>query len=64
MSALEALERAGRPWRLMCTSESQSGIHAAVAAGLGVAPTPVRCCPRGSSSFATIGCRRSTRSNS
>ncbi|WP_176596203.1 MULTISPECIES: LysR family transcriptional regulator [Sphingobium] len=37
-SALEALGEAGRPWRLICTSESQSGIHAAVAAGLGVAP--------------------------
>lgn len=38
MIALEALERAGRPWRFACTSGTQSGIHAAVAAGLGVAP--------------------------
>ena len=36
--ALDSLERAGRSWRLMCTSDSQSGVHAAVAAGLGVAP--------------------------
>ncbi|MBO9379753.1 LysR family transcriptional regulator [Sphingomonas histidinilytica] len=47
MSALEALERAGRPWRLMCTSESQSGIHAAVAAGLGVAPHARSLLPEG-----------------
>jgi DNA-binding transcriptional LysR family regulator len=36
--AMDSLGRTGRAWRLMCTSDSQSGIHAAVAAGLGVAP--------------------------
>jgi DNA-binding transcriptional LysR family regulator len=45
--ALEALERAGQPWHLMCTSESQSGIHAATAAGLGVAPHARSLVPEG-----------------
>jgi DNA-binding transcriptional LysR family regulator len=34
--ALEALERAGRPWRVVCTSSSLSGLRAAALAGLGV----------------------------
>jgi DNA-binding transcriptional LysR family regulator len=34
--ALEALERAGRPWRIVCTSASLSGLNAATLAGLGV----------------------------
>lgn len=34
--ALEALERAGRPWRIVCTSASLSGLVAAARAGLGV----------------------------
>lgn len=34
--AIEALEKAGRNWRLTCTSGSLSGIHAAVDAGLGI----------------------------
>jgi len=34
--AIQALEDAGRDWRLTCTSGSLSGIHAAVEAGLGV----------------------------
>ena len=34
--ALEALERSGRPWRIVCTSTSLSGLHAATLAGLGV----------------------------
>ena len=34
--ALEALERAGRPWRIVCTSGSLSGLRAAALAGLGV----------------------------
>lgn len=46
-SALEALGRAGDPWRLICTSESQSGIYAAVAAGLGVAPHARSLLPEG-----------------
>jgi DNA-binding transcriptional LysR family regulator len=34
--ALEALERAGRRWRIVCTSTSLSGLNAATLAGLGV----------------------------
>jgi DNA-binding transcriptional LysR family regulator len=34
--ALEALERAGRAWRIVCTSGSLSGLRAAALAGLGV----------------------------
>jgi DNA-binding transcriptional LysR family regulator len=34
--ALEALERAGRSWRIVCTSSSLSGLNAAALAGLGV----------------------------
>ncbi|GAA2249615.1 LysR family transcriptional regulator [Streptomyces ruber] len=34
--AFEALERAGRPWRVACTSGSLSGLVAAARAGLGV----------------------------
>jgi DNA-binding transcriptional LysR family regulator len=37
-AALAALESIGRSWHMVCTSETQSGIHAAVLAGLGVAP--------------------------
>ena len=34
--ALEALERAGKQWRIVCTSGSLSGLRAACLAGLGV----------------------------
>lgn len=34
--ALETLERAGRPWRIVCTSTSLSGLNAAALAGLGI----------------------------
>jgi len=34
--ALESLERAGRQWRVVCTSGSLSGLRAAALAGLGV----------------------------
>jgi DNA-binding transcriptional LysR family regulator len=34
--ALEALERSGRRWRIVCTSTSLSGLNAAALAGLGV----------------------------
>jgi DNA-binding transcriptional LysR family regulator len=33
---LAALERSGRPWRIVCTSGSLSGLRAAALAGLGV----------------------------
>ena len=36
--ALEALETHGRAWHLVCTSGSQSGVHAAALAGLGIGP--------------------------
>ncbi|MQY29111.1 HTH-type transcriptional regulator HdfR [Nocardia sp. RB56] len=36
LTALRALERAGRPWRVTCVSDSQLGLRAAVLAGLGV----------------------------
>lgn len=37
-AALTALESSGSSWQVVCTSGTQSGIHAALAAGLGVAP--------------------------
>ncbi|AEW97279.1 transcriptional regulator, LysR family [Streptantibioticus cattleyicolor NRRL 8057 = DSM 46488] len=36
--ALEVLEQAGRPWHIVCTSRSLSGVRAAALAGLGVVP--------------------------
>lgn len=36
--AQEAMERHGCAWRVVCTSGSQSGVHAAVLAGLGIGP--------------------------
>jgi DNA-binding transcriptional LysR family regulator len=35
-AALETLERVGRPWRIVCSSGSLSGLRAAALAGLGV----------------------------
>lgn len=37
-AALAALESIGSNWNVVCTSGTQSGIHAALAAGLGIAP--------------------------
>lgn len=45
--ALEAIEQAGKQWQFVCTSGSQSGVHAAVSAGLGVAPHCSSLIPRG-----------------
>ena len=45
--ALEALEAAGRSWRVACTSGSLSGLYAAAQAGLGVAPHSTRLKPPG-----------------
>jgi DNA-binding transcriptional LysR family regulator len=36
--AIEALDRAGRSWRIACTSASFSGLRAAALAGLGIVP--------------------------
>lgn len=47
MIAIEALERAGRRWRIACTSASLSGLRAAALAGLGVTPHSVRLIPPG-----------------
>ncbi len=38
--AIEALERAGQPWRIVCVSESIAGLQAAVFAGLACAVVP------------------------
>ncbi len=35
-AALETLEQAGRPWRIVCSSGSLSGLRAAALAGLGI----------------------------
>ncbi len=45
--ALEALEAARRSWRIVCTSDSLSGIRAAALAGLGVAAHSARLVPPG-----------------
>ena len=45
--ALDALEKAGRDWRVACTSASLSGLCAAARAGLGVAPHSARLIPPG-----------------
>jgi DNA-binding transcriptional LysR family regulator len=45
--ALAALERAGRSWRVACTSGSLGGLCAAGRAGLGVAPHSARLIPPG-----------------
>lgn len=45
--ALDALEAAGRPWRIACTSGSLMGVCAAVEAGLGIAPHSARVMPPG-----------------
>jgi DNA-binding transcriptional LysR family regulator len=37
-AALAALESVGSSWHVVCTSGTQSGIHAALAAGMGIAP--------------------------
>lgn len=45
--ALDALEAAGRSWRIACTSGSLMGLRAAVEAGLGIAPHSARVMPPG-----------------
>ena len=45
--ALEALERQGRPWRIVCTSTSLNGLVAAARAGLGVMAHSRRLVPPG-----------------
>lgn len=45
--AVYALEAAGRAWRVSCTTGSLTGLRAAAAAGLGVAPHSARLLPAG-----------------
>ena len=45
--ALEALEAAGRPWRVAFTSASLTGLTAAARAGIGVMPHSARLLPAG-----------------
>ncbi|RVT91706.1 LysR family transcriptional regulator [Rhodovarius crocodyli] len=47
LRVLEVMERAGRAWRLACTSGSQTGVDAAALAGLGVAPHAASLVPQG-----------------
>jgi DNA-binding transcriptional LysR family regulator len=44
---LAALERSARPWRIVCTSGSLSGLRAAALAGLGVTIFPGELIPAG-----------------
>lgn len=45
--ATETLKKAGRPWRITCSSGSISGLRAALVAGLGVAAHSSRLIPAG-----------------
>jgi DNA-binding transcriptional LysR family regulator len=45
--AQEALDRAGRPWRIVCTCGSLSGLTAAARAGMGVMVQPRSMAPAG-----------------
>jgi len=45
--AIDTLERAGRAWRIACTSDSLAGLRAATVAGLGVTAHSARLLPPG-----------------
>ncbi len=45
--AIETLERAGRAWRVACTSGSLAGLRAATVAGLGITAHSARLIPQG-----------------
>jgi DNA-binding transcriptional LysR family regulator len=49
LRALEALEAAGRAWRIVCTSSSLTGVRAAALAGLGIAAHARNLIPAGMS---------------
>jgi DNA-binding transcriptional LysR family regulator len=51
--ALSALERSGRPWRIVCTSGSLSGLRTAALAGLGVTIVPHGLIPAGLAELAS-----------
>jgi DNA-binding transcriptional LysR family regulator len=44
---MEALERAGKPWRIVCSCQSLSGLTAAARAGMGVLVQPRNLAPTG-----------------
>ena len=44
---MEALERSGRPWRIVCSCQSLSGLTAAARAGMGVLVQPRSLAPSG-----------------
>lgn len=44
---MEALERAGQPWRIVCSCQSLSGLTAAARAGMGVLVQPRNLAPSG-----------------
>lgn len=48
---MEALERAGRPWRIVCSCQSLSGLTAAARAGMGVLVQPRSLAPSGLREF-------------
>lgn len=52
-AALAALERISSNWQVVCTSGTQSGIHAALAAGLGIAPHARSLVPAGLTEIAS-----------
>ncbi|HEY2617276.1 MAG TPA: LysR substrate-binding domain-containing protein [Acetobacteraceae bacterium] len=53
-AALETLEKAGRPWRIVCSSGSLSGLRAAALAGLGVTVHARGLMPEGLSEMAAV----------
>src|SRR6201995_1105796 len=74
-AALETLERTGRPWRIVCSSSSLSGLRAAALAGLGITvharglmpeglmelPATYRLPELGDAEFVVLGATRQTR---
>jgi DNA-binding transcriptional LysR family regulator len=62
---LAALERCGRPWRIVCKSGSLSGLRAAALAGLGITAFPGDMIPAALSSYQVVTvCRISAPSKS
>lgn len=53
-AALETLKRAGRPWRIVCSSASLSGLRAAALAGLGITMHAHGLMPEGLAEVASV----------
>ncbi len=51
--AVDALEAAGRSWRVACTTGSLTGLRAAAGAGVGMAPHSARLLPAGLAAIPT-----------